>query len=219
MFEWLKRAQPQSKIRDTLFGDMSLDDWAGSESDAGEPWESFKKAKEALQRDEQQVCIQVLRDISNRKGLEPRHYLQSWFFLKKFGVTPPPEKAKELLGVVVEVGMDRGLDIVAAYSDVSARYYNYSGAVVVWERPDASLDEPINSLLNSAQVVVAKIGAWTDARPPEPSKGYIRINMLTPSGLHFGQGPFDVFASDPIGGPVVSAAGGLMQRLINKTKS
>src|SRR6266478_2119352 len=100
MFEWLKRAQPQSKIRDTLFGDMTLEDWAGNDTNIGEPWASFRKAKEALQREQQQECIQVLQEITNRKGLEPRHYLQSWFCLKNLGVMPPPEKAKELLGVV-----------------------------------------------------------------------------------------------------------------------
>ncbi len=42
----------------------------------------------------------------------------------------------------------------------------------------------------------------------------VRLNMLTPSGLHFGEGPFQVLAGDPMGGPIVAAALALMQRLI-----
>ena len=47
----------------------------------------------------------------------------------------PPEKAQDVLGVVVEVAMEKGLDLVAGYADHHARY-NYSGAAIVWERTE-----------------------------------------------------------------------------------
>ena len=46
--------------------------------------------------------------------------------------------------------------------------------------------------------------------------GEVRINFLTPSGLHFGQGPYQNLASDGLGGPVLAAAIRLMQALIGK---
>jgi hypothetical protein len=46
----------------------------------------------------------------------------------------------------------------------------------------------------------------------------VRINLLTPSGLHFGQGAFEVLASDPMGGPVIGSATRLMQELIAKSQ-
>lgn len=61
--------------------------------------------------------------------------------------------------------MPEGLDLLAAYSDHSARYYNYSGAGVVWEHPDTSLDSPIDELLAAARQVVEMIGPWQGARP------------------------------------------------------
>jgi hypothetical protein len=202
-------------IRDTLFGDMPFEDWIKN-SGAGKPWASLKTAKEALNRGDKDACIEILKEIVSRNGLESMQYAQVWHFLRQLGIRPAPEEAKNILGVVVEVGMDKGLDILAAYSDLTARYYNFSGAGVVWERPDASLDRSIQKILDSARAVVDKIAPWREPRPIEPPKGHIRINMLTPSGLHFGQGPFKVLASDPVGGPVVTAAVELMQLMVKK---
>ena len=41
----------------------------------------------------------------------------------------------------------------------------------------------------------------------------LRINMLTPGGLHFGEGPFEALDQDPIARPVVQAATQLMMVL------
>jgi hypothetical protein len=146
--------------------------------------------------------------------LESRQYLQAWHFLRELRVFPPTETAKQVLGVVVEVGVDRGLDLVAAYPDHHARYYNFSGAAVVWERPNDSLDKPIDDLLRAATVVVDAIGLWEKEKPSPPPKGQVRINILTPSGLHFGQGSWDALSKDKIGGPVIGLSFQLMQRLI-----
>ncbi|HKV93351.1 MAG TPA: hypothetical protein VJW20_12460 [Candidatus Angelobacter sp.] len=203
-------SQMRIDIRDTLFGDRPFDKWA-NHAETGEPWQSFAGAKAALDRGEKDACIAILTEISTRQGLESRHYAQAWHFLRQLGIQPSREKEKELYGVIVEVGMEGGLDIVAAYPDLHARYYNYSGAGVVWEHPDGSLDPQIGKLLQAARAVVAKIGPWTDPRPPAPQRGQVRINMLTPSGLHFGQAPFQALAADALGGPVISAAMALMQ--------
>ncbi len=118
----------------------------------------------------------------------------------------------------MEAGLNGGLDIIAAYADLSARYYNYSGAGVVWERPDATLDAPIQQVLSSGRVVAAQLGPWKGPRPPAPPQGIARVNMLTPSGLHFGEGSLQALASDPLGGPVIATAMALMRALIGKTK-
>jgi len=127
---------------------------------------------------------------------------------------PPESEAKRLYGVVVEVGLDEGLDIVAAYEDHLARYGNYSGAGIVWERPDGLLDAAIETLLQAGRVVVEQIGPWEEARPGPPPNGSVRLNFLTPSGLHFGQAAMDVFWNDPMAGPTLRAAFALMQALI-----
>ena len=150
--------------------------------------------------------------------LESRHYLQAYHFLRALGVNAPPEKTKDVLGVVVEVGMQGGLDLVAAYADCHARYYNYSGAGVVWERPGDMLDGCILELLRVGGSVARKIGPWEGIRPPAPEAGHARINVLAPGGLYFAQGPLDSLSKDHPGGPVLAAAFELMQKLIALTK-
>ena len=118
---------------------------------------------------------------------------------------------------MVEVALANGLDIVAAYAEGTARYFNYTGAGVVWERPDDSLDGTIGALLEAGREVIERIGPWEEARPSAPPTGQARINLLAPGGLHFGQGGFDVLAGDPMGGPVLAAATRLMQELIART--
>ncbi len=113
--------------------------------------------------------------------------------------------------------MAKGLDIVAAYPDHSARYYNFSGKSIIWEHPDDSLDDKIDALMAASARVVAQIGPWDKPRPPAPPQDQVRLCFLTPSGLHFGQAPMNAMSKDPIGGPVFYLAGGLMQALIART--
>jgi hypothetical protein len=183
-----------------------------------EPWKSFKTAELHIDNDETAQAIGALKGVLETPGLESRHYLEAFQFLRDLSVPVPLEKQKHVLGVVVEVGTQNGLDLVAAYADYHARYYNYSGAGVVWERPTSLLDPQIDALLGAAQPVAIAIEPWNGARPPAPDKGQLRINLLTPNGLHFGQGPINALSKDRLGGPVVSAAFRLMQSLIALTK-
>jgi hypothetical protein len=146
-------------------------------------------------------------------GLEPRHYLQAWTFLREHGERPSPDVAKQVLGIVVEVGLPAGLDLLAVYADRSARYYNHAGGGVVLERADGSLAELFDALLAAAADVVARIGPWDEARPWPPPRSHTRLSFLTPSGLHFGEGPSDVLQGDPLAGPVLRGATAVMTEL------
>ena len=204
-------------IRDTLFGDMPISSWNGNNS-SEEPWVSFQEVEKYLESDDTQMATQVLRRIIETPNLESRHYIQAWHFLKSLGVNPPDDKAKEVYGVIVEVAMKQGVDIVAAYADLTARYFNYSGAAVIWENPDDSLTEEINNLLDAGKNIIHNIGPWENERPGIPPQGQARVSMLTPSGLHFGQAPLNALANDSMGGPIIRAATDLMQSLINKVE-
>ena len=222
MFDWLKAkpTQRHSEIRDTLFGDIPLSQWTRvpAETLASEPWASFRRAEQFIDSGDTRSASAVLQNVIEMPQLESRHYLQAYHFLRGLGVNAPTEKAKDVLGVVVEVGMEKGLDLVAGYADHHARYYNYSGAGVVWERPNNTLDAAIDDLLRVGGVVAQAIGPSKESRPPAPPKGHVRVNLLVPSGLHFGQGPLDSLAKDRLGGPVIASAFRLMQELIKLTK-
>lgn len=214
----MNRQQQQPTIRDILFGDVPFSEWPKESSTElhDEPWLSFVQARAQLNAGDKEGSKQTLLRILAMPDLESRHYLQAWHFLRELGEQPSTEEAKRLYGVVVEVALHDGLDIVAAYADHTARYFNYSGSAVVWERPDNSLDKAVDSLLEAGRVVAEKIGPWEEARPSAPPEGQVRISLLVPSGLHFGQGPFDALARDLMGGPVIASATQLMQELIAK---
>jgi hypothetical protein len=220
MTDLTKQTPQPSAIRDMLFGDAPIAEWPSNSSTAShdEPWLSFIQANEQLKAGDQEAAQQTLVRILSMPDLESRHYLQAWTFLRAIGKHPDADEAKRIYGVVVEVAMPDGLDIVAAYADHTARYFNYSGAAVVWETPDDSLDEIIDSLLEAGRIVAEQIGPWEGERPPAPLQGQVRISLLVPSGLHFGEGPFEALARDHLGGPVVSAATQLMLALIAKTE-
>ena len=214
-----KEAAP-NPIRETLFGDMPLDAWPnGGETTDAMPWGAFILARSHLESGNKSDAIACWRHVLEQAGLEPRQYLQAWHFLRQHGEQPSPEVAKQVLAVVVEIAMPEGLDLLAAYPDHSARYYNYSGAGVVWEHPDKSLDAQIHELLAAARQVVTKIGPWEQPRPAPPATGQVRMSFLTPSGLHFGQGPMDALLRDPLGGRVIQLATVLMRGLIAKTNA
>ncbi len=215
MFNWFKKEKPLKpiEIRDILFGDLPISEWPRDADLQAEPWTSFVQARKYLDKGNKSSAIPVLQKITDAPGFEPRHYLQAWHFLRQLGVNPPADNAKLVYGVIVEVGMQKGADIVAAYADYTARYLHHSGAGVVWERPDSSLDAEIDALLKAGQAVANVIGPYDQPRPPAPQVDQLRLNMLTPSGLHFGYGTFESLGKDPMGKAIIDPATQLMLSL------
>jgi len=220
MFNLFKKEKPSQpiEIRDTLFGDMPISEWPKGDTASAEPWISFVKAREDIDKGDKPSAVAILQKITEMPQLESRHYLQAWHFLRQLGVNPPADKAKIVYGVVVEVGMKNGADIVAVYTDYTARYLNYSGSGVIWERPDHSLDAEVDALLKAGQTVAKYIGPWDQARPAAPKADHVRLNMLTPSGLHFGYGAFEDLAKEPMGKAIIDPATKLMLSLTKKKK-
>jgi hypothetical protein len=215
-----KKQKPQPTtpaIRETLFGDMPMDRWVGDGS-GGFPWSAFAEAHAQIRAGNQEAAMSRWSEIVAQPNLEPRHYLQAWHFLRAHGHPAPPEVAKQVLGVVVEVAMPEGLDLLAAYKDHSARYYNFSGAAVIWDHPDSSLDSAIDQLLNAGAETVLRIGPWGEERPGPPPPEQARLSFLTPSGLHFGQASMTILSQDPLASGVLQFATMLMQALIAKTE-
>ncbi|MEX2212953.1 MAG: hypothetical protein WD768_02420 [Phycisphaeraceae bacterium] len=209
---------PLAALRDTLFGDAPLNAWPSQKGPAMEesPWCDFIEAREALADGRESEAIACWQRVTMMPDLESRHYAQAWHFLRAHGVQPGADQAKELLGVVIEVEVNGGVDLLAAYPNRSARYYNHSGKGIIWERPDASLDAAIDAVLSAGQTVLNMIGPWEGPRKGPPGKGGLRLNMISPSGLHFGEGPFAALAAEPMARPLIDAGTALMQQMIAK---
>jgi hypothetical protein len=207
-----KRMQSESPMRELMFGDLPWDIWCRSDGAAGARV-LFRDAWAAARAHDPDRACRLLRQITEEHGLESQHHAQAWHFLRELGHSPPPEMSKRVLGAIVEVSMPKGFDVLGAYEDHTARYWNFNGRGAVWKRPDGALDACIDALLDAARRVVAAIGPRDGTHPPLPERGSIQISMLTPSGLHFESGHADAFGRDHLAGPVIACGAELLEKL------
>jgi hypothetical protein len=217
VLNWLRRKTPSGSthpLRETLFGDVAPTKWTGTSP--AEPWRSFAQAAAHAAQPDRASAVRCLEGILAQPGLESRHYLQAWMGLTALGVRPAESEAKHLYGVVLDMPVPGGVDTLAAYEDLSARYLNFSGGAVIWEHLDESLDGEIQALLAAGRELLARIGPWEGPRPPLPP-GQARISLLTPSGLHFGQAPPSLLSRDGMAAPVLQTATRLMQALLARS--
>ena len=215
MSQTLDYAPNKIAVRDTLFGDLPIAYWAGTDTEEL-PWLLFKQAKRHLNSGRQEEAIQALEAITAIPGLESRHYLQAWHFLSQLGVEPA---SVQVYGVVVEVVMDGGLDLLAVYADHSARYYNYSGSTIIWDQPDDEISAKIDEIIQQGEVIIQYIGPWKGARPAAPVKGRSRLNILTSNGLYFGEADQMILFKDAMAGKTMYAMLDIMGKLITKTNA
>ncbi|HQY87243.1 MAG TPA: hypothetical protein PK402_01205 [Tepidisphaeraceae bacterium] len=205
-----------TQLSDLLFGDVSLDQWPAQVNASikeVEPWRSFIEAREKLKSGDKARAIALWKRVAGMNDVESRQTLQAWHFLRENGENVPEDQHKNLLGMVIEVPVETGVDFLAAYPDGNARYINFTGKTVLWEHPNDSLDAEIGQLLAAGQNILNRIGPWDKPRLGAPPMGHIRISMLSPAGLHFGQGPYDVLSKDAMAMPAIDAGIALMHKL------
>ena len=141
--------------------------------------------------------------------VESRAKILACHKLTGLGVKPD---MMELFGVIVEVGLDEGLDVLASYRDGSARYLNHSQKMVIWETTkDEKANEITSELFDLSKLIVDKIGPWDKPRLPHPVKGNVRVTFLVSDRLYFGEGPINIMFSDPLAGPALAKATALME--------
>ena len=148
---------------------------------------------------------------------ESRVRLQAWALARRAGIVAPPDDARRVRGVVVDVGFDAGTDTLAGYEDGTARYLNQGGGGIVWETADGPVEASIQALIKAGQSVADRSGPLDGPRPPAPPSGAASIWLLTDGGIHLASGPFGALAADPLGGPVIAAATELMRLLIERS--
>ena len=188
----------RDEARDTLYDLLFADDGAKFEATA------IAFGPEAGQA--------ALRALAFDDATESRIRALAFRSLRATGWEPTAAEPLPLLGVIVEVGLPEGLDVLAAYADGRARYLNHAGGTSVVEGPGIA-DAEIAAVIDAARPVALAIGPWTEARRPPPTNGNLRLSFLVGDELRFGEGPFEVLARDRAAGPVVTAATRLLARL------
>jgi hypothetical protein len=173
----------------------------------------FDAAQKALKTGDAGRARSFLHSIATMSGIESRYQVEAWYLLRLLGGVPPEDVAKLVLGVIVEVGIETGCDLLAAYQDRTAYYANHAGGGVVWRGRGDSLALLIGDVLKEAAAIVDEIGPWKRQRRLPPARGQMRLSILSPSGIHFGEGPFDELERDARAKRLVHASTDLMARL------
>ena len=206
------------QMRETLYSNASLDPMLSRVKEDAHtifPWSNFFEASQAIKKNEAAKAVTLLKQIVEAEELNTRIYLQAWHTLMSLGEQPPDALRGVIQGVVVEYNMpDKGLDIVAAYADHTARYWNYSGAGIVWETRDPEIDKLIDDLLKVGQEIMKRIGAEPRENLPIPTPGKLRIFLMAYDGSSFGEGLYDQLIKDQMGGYAINASYNLMMGLM-----
>ena len=158
--------------------------------------------------------IADLQKIIDDTNFDPRTKMLAYTQQLASGYKP---NKKELLAVIVEVGLDKGLDVLASFSNGTARYINHMEKILVWETTDdPEANELTRQLFDNSIRIVNQIGAWDKPRRPNPTEGNVRITFLVSGELYFGEGPIDVLFTDPMASSALTSATKLMQYLTQK---
>jgi len=208
LFDIFKKSEPYkkeaiNKIYNLLFCD-NLDLFKQDSQPDTYPWDilfsDFSTADE-------------LKKIISDMTLEPRVKVLACNKLKTIGGRVDK---KELYAVIVEVGLDGGLDVLASFKNGTARYINQTGKIIIWETTDEQSDALTAELFLNSENVIKQIGPWDKPRLPAPTKGNVRITFLVSDGLYFGEASIQTLFRDPLASPALNSATMLMKYLTEK---
>lgn len=224
MFNFLRRkdAPPPEHwlaLRRKLFAMDDLDTLVAGLAPEGKallPWTLFVSANEKRKSGQSDAAIADLQAVIALPDQETRVYLWAWHNLRALGVSPPAAQNHQVRGLVIETPAKNRREILAAYADYSARYFNYTGSILVWQQSDPLVNELIDKLLVSARPVLKKAQPWNKPEPGPPAPGLTRISILTDFGLHFGQGPYKALARDNLGGLPLENSARLLKALVDR---
>lgn len=185
-----------------IYNLLFCDDPALFKADKGiapAPWQSLLLEK---------PDAKAIRALAENKAEESRVRALAYNWLRKNNHQVPKH---QLLGVIVEVPLEKGLDVLAAYADGRVRYLNQSGKLAVFESAPPAVEAKAKELVSVSQPVVERIGPWDKPRLPPPQKGNVRMTFLVSDGLYFGEGPMALMMKDPMAGPIIQKATDLLQ--------
>lgn len=148
--------------------------------------------------------------LSTDEQVDARVRALAWNWLRERHYAVPK---RQLLGVIFEVPMERGMDTLAAYLDGSVRLLHHAGPPAIFEGPMAALQPTVERVFMTAQHIVDRIGPSDKPRQPVPAQ-MTRLSFIVSDGLYYGQGPMQVLQSDAMAGPLLSAGAELLTKVV-----
>ena len=170
------------------------------------PFQTFADAAGLAAAGKKEDAKSRLHSILGIPNLETRIQLWVWSALRELGEQPDAKSGKEVLGVVIEVPMQGAYDTLAGYQDGSARYLNFSGKAIFWDKPDGSIKLLCERLIASTISEGSRAVLRKDTVLP---KSGTQITLLTRSGMYV--------IADP-SQSVMTAGSALMLELMKRVK-
>jgi len=153
----------------------------------------------------------TLERIGNDLEMESRVRILAFNRLRAMQIAVPP---KRLLGTIIEVRQEGGLDVLAAFADGRLRYINQSEKLAIFEVTPPGLIEKVEELLRVSQLIVNHYGPWDGPRRAPPKGDLIRMSFLASDGLYFGEGRYAQLMQDHFALPVLKASGELLRLMV-----
>jgi len=155
----------------------------------------------------------VLESVALGESGETRFRLWAATALRSLGWTAPAKHRDELLGVVLEVPLNLGLDTLAAWTDGAVRYVNQGGSLILYDPPATAGQDVLAPFVRELTAAAARLVPSTavgvrDHRPPTS----LRVTLLTLDGPRILLSPPELDEQSPLGRTL--AAGG---RLLTAT--
>jgi hypothetical protein len=207
-------APGSNPLRELLFADLPAARARALFATAGDAGRAIVALADAAERGDAAAAGAAIGSAP-AWNTDTRLHLQAWSLARDAGVDAGAD-GKDVLGVVVDMGLEDGLDTLAGFADGSARYLNHSGSAIVWETPDMAIGQLVRQLLDAAAIVVVMGGPLEGDRLPPPALGNTMLSVLTRGGIYVGAGPIEAISEDPRGGPVITAATELLQTLVRR---
>jgi len=153
----------------------------------------------------------AVRALAEDRSAEARTRALAYRWLRGNGHAVPK---RQLLGVVVEVALPGGLDVLATFADGGIRYINHTGRLVFVEGGLPDTGPIVERLYAASRNVIARIGPSDERRRPPPAQGAIRLTFIASDALYFGEGPMSTMQQDALAAPVIQVATELLQRVV-----
>ncbi len=193
-------------------GTLSIDDWLSLADHFEPPGRAFGLADHSPGQSWDRR-FSLLESIASDASVETIHRVEAIRLLSAFGVEA--SESRQILGIVLEMSMPKGVDILAGYIDRTAYYINYSGKAVVWKRPDETLDAGINTFLEAARNLLAGSDSFSSQVPSGPlATGRGRMQLISLDGCRFVEDTFDNLAARTQEGQVLVSGTQLLSKLI-----
>lgn len=200
---------PGGSAANGIYNPLFCDDLAAFRPKEGQKLAGWQAALYGPEQDAAKVS-----KLAYASAVEPRVRLLALNWLTGQGLKTT---RGVVLGVVVEVPVNGGLDVLAAYADGSVRYINHTQAMTIIE-PGTLEDANRQAiyLVKAAKPIADKIGPLNTPRRPAPKQPNIRLTFLVSDGLYISDGAFQAMQRDPATGPFIQQATQLLT-VVTKT--